>query len=212
MKPVYKVFWIVLLATLLAGCIKVELKDERTIPSLYQVALVTHTPQKGSGALSPTPPSSATPVPSPTRTMTPTPTSTQTIMPPSPTAEIPSPTPSALAAVRFDAWCREGPGYAYPGVVLLVAGEAVTLLASNPDTSWLWLQPSTFALQCWVPAPYLNLPTPLPSIPVITPSSPPPASLPLQSTPVSTQRSRPRQPQPSPGITDTPDPYPYPAP
>jgi hypothetical protein len=211
-KPVPKAFWLVLLVGVLAGCIKVELKDERTIPSLYEVALITHTPQKGSSAIPQTLTSSATPVPTQTRTITPTPTLTQTTMPPSPTTDIPSATPSALAAVRFDAWCREGPGLLYPGTLLLRMGEAVTLLGSNADASWLWIQPSTHALQCWSPAAYLTLPSPLPPIPMITPASLPPSTFPLQPTAVPTNRSRPRSPRPTPGDTETPDPYPYPAP
>jgi hypothetical protein len=94
----------------------------------------------------------------------------------------------------------------------MTSGEAVTLLGANMDASWLWVQPSAYTLQCWAAAFFLSLPTPLPPLAVITPSSPPAELLPLQSTAEPTKKARPRPPRPTSSATEPPNPYPYPSP
>jgi hypothetical protein len=210
MKHISRLFWMIVWTAVLAGCIKVELKDERTIPKLYEVALVTYTPE-GWSPEQPTAtklPASPTLVPSPTATRTITPSAT---LPPPPSATPTSPTPMITGTILTNVWCKQGPGFIYPGMRLLVTEEGFILLGRNSDASWWWIQPSLGDISCWVPTMVINLPQPLPGVPVLTAQATP-QSQPLHSTPVPTKKPRVRSPQSTTGPTDTPNPYPNPYP
>lgn len=211
MKNIKNLAFLLICSVLLAGCIKVELKDERTIPKLYEVALVTYTPE----GWSPDQPT-ATKVP-PTPTLAPSFTATHTTTPSAtlspPSSAIPtSPTPIVTGTILYDTWCKEGPGTAYRGIGFLDNNKQVTLLGRNSDASWWWIEPSEGVASCWVSSRVINLPQPPLDAPVLTAQAPPAQSLPLQSTPAPTKKPRQRSPKPTSGLTDTPNPYPNPYP
>ncbi|OGT28334.1 MAG: hypothetical protein A2Z17_01635 [Gammaproteobacteria bacterium RBG_16_66_13] len=119
---------------------------------------------------SPTPTATVVPTSTPSSTSTPRPTATAspsptgTAMPTntpspnySPTASLaPSRTPSPTATpeirgrVMEQANCRYGPGAAYLYEWGLYPGNRVTVLARNPDGSWVYVDPWNYVGECWV--------------------------------------------------------------
>lgn len=212
MKHFSRLVWILVWSVILAGCIKVELKDEREIPKFYEIVLVTFTPEgqiAGQATVTPPPPPTAQ---APTATATAVPSDTPT---PLPTATPVSPTPTASAMVSMNAWCRQGPGVVYPGISLLTSGEMVSLLGRNQEATWWLVQPGGGKGACWASAGVISLIGEYPDLAIVT--APP---TPVQANPVqpaaATQGPRHKPPRPAQGTppspTDTPNPYPYPAP
>ena len=198
----------------LAGCIKVELKDERVIPEFYQVVLVTHTP---SGVVieqrTATPPLTATQTDAPTPTATPLPSATETSIP-TPTPVSPTPIPGAV--VSMNAWCRRGPGTIYPGISYLNIGEQVTLVGRNPEATWWLVQKNDGSQNCWGSAAVIDLRGESSGLAIVDAPPTPYQGSPFQANATATQRPRQKPPKSTPGVppgaTNTPDPYPYPAP
>jgi hypothetical protein len=212
MKNTKNLAFLLISSILLAGCIKVELKDEREIPKFYEIVLVTFTPEgQLAGQATATPPAPPT-TQAPTATATAMPSDTPTSLP---TATPVSPTPTASAMVSMNAWCRQGPGVVYPGISLLTSGEMVTLLGRNLEATWWLVQPGGGEGACWASAGVISLIGEYPGLAIVT--APP---TPVQANPVqpaaATQGPRQKPPRPAQGTppspTDTPNPYPYPAP
>jgi hypothetical protein len=198
----------------LAGCIKVELKDERVIPEFYQVVLVTHTPSivvmEQDTA---TPPPSATHTQAPAPTATPLPSSTEISLP---TATPVTPSPVPAAVVSMSTWCRRGPGTIYPGISYLSPGEQVTLVGRNPEGTWWLLQKSDGTPSCWASKAVIDLQGGSAELAIVDAPPTPYQGNPIQPNATATQRPRHKPPRSTPAAssapTDTPDPYPYPPP
>ena len=199
------------LIILLAGCIKVELKDERTIPKLYEVVMITYTPsgtiqQESTTTTSPTSTRTLTQIPTASPSSTVEPTATQTPL---------SPTPDFSAMVMMNAFCRQGPGTYYLATSAVSGGAQVIIQGRNPEASW-WLVQNQDGVVCWVSASVVRLPDNISGISVL--SVPPTPRPTYTSPPLPTATRRPRHNSPAttetgnPSVTDTPNPYPYPAP
>jgi uncharacterized protein YraI len=223
--------WSGLFVLLLAGCITVELKDERAIPTLFEIALVTHTPLPGTTqpvaptALPPSP-TSVTPTPvAPTETSSPqplpsdTPSSSQT---PTPAATLP-----IEGVIFLNAACRQGPGLVYPVATYIKPGEAVQVNGQNDDASWWQVQLTGEISACWVSGQVIHLNmTTADRLPVINAPPTPPVVQMNVPTPTPTHRSHPSKAsgptdtnvpptseptsEPTTAPTPTNNPYPYP--
>jgi len=206
MKKVQVYTWILAFAILLSGCLTFELKDEREMPTFYEIALVTHTPPgyvPGQATATATALPSKTPTTEPTSTPLPSPTSI-------------SPTPVLASLITADTSCRQGPGDNYPGASYLAAGESVILVGRNPEATWWLVQKDDGAQICWAPAEVISLEGEYMGVAIMS-ALPTPTHVTLaQPLPSPTQKARQKPPKatqvPSPGATATPAPYPYPSP
>jgi uncharacterized protein YraI len=206
MEKVKLLSWILISGVLLSGCLTFELKDEREMPTFYEIALVTHTPP---GYV----PGQATAVATalPTNTPTTEPTST-----PLPSPTVITPTPVLAFLVTADTSCRQGPGDNYPGASYLAAGETVTIVGRNPEATWWLVQNEDGAQICWAPAEVIAMEGEFMSVAIMSALPTPTYSILAQPLPSPTQKARQKPPRatqaPPPAVTDTPAPYPYPSP
>ncbi len=210
MKKVQVISWILALAILLSGCLTFELKDERELPTFYEIALVTHTPPGYvPGQVTAVATAVATALPSNTPTAEPTSTPL-----PSPTAI--SPTPVLASLITADTSCRQGPGENYPGASYLTAGEMVTIVGRNPEATWWLVQKEDGTQICWAPAEVISVEGEFMSVAIMSALPTPTYSILAQPLPSPTQKARQKPPRatqaPPPAVTDTPAPYPYPSP
>lgn len=210
MKKVQVISWILALAILLSGCLTFELKDERQLPTFYEIALVTHTPPGYvPGQATAVSPATATALPSTTPTTGP----TNTVLP-SPT--LITSTPVLASLVTADTSCRQGPGVSFPGASILTAGETVTIVGRNPEATWWLVQKDDGAQICWAPAEVIAMDGEFMSVAIMSALPTPTYSILAQPLPSPTQKARQKPPRatqaPPPAVTDTPAPYPYPSP
>jgi uncharacterized protein YraI len=210
MKKVQVFTWILALAILLSGCLTFELKDEREMPTFYEIALVTHTPpgyvpgQATAGATA-----VATALPSKTPTTEPTST-------PLPSPTLVSPTPAFSSVVLVSTSCRQGPGESFPGASILTAGEKVTIVGRNPEATWWLVQKDDGTQICWALAEVIAMEGEFMSVAIMSALPTPTYSILAQPLPSPTQKARQKPPRatqaPPPAVTDTPAPYPSPSP
>lgn len=210
MKKVQVISWILALAILLSGCLTFELKDERELPTFYEIALVTHTPPGYvPGQATAVATAVATALPSNTPTTEPTST-------PLPSPTLISPTPAFTSLVIADTSCRQGPGDNYPGASYLAAGETVNILGRNPEATWWLVQKDDGTQICWAPAGVITLQADYTGVAIM--SALPTSTYSIQALPVASPTQKPRQKPPRAtqappsAVTDTPGPYPYPSP
>lgn len=212
MKKAKNLLYLLIGAILIAGCIKVELKDEREIPKFYEIVLVTFTPEGQvagqATATLPLPPTTQ----APTHTATPVPSDTPTSIP---TTTPASPTPIPSAMMSMNAWCRQGPGTIYRGISLLTAGESVTPIGRSQDATWWLVQSSGVEESCWASAGVLSLIGDHSGMAIVS-APPTPAHSNQTLATAAPQRPRQKRSQPTqgatPGVTNTPNPYPNPYP
>ncbi len=81
-----------------------------------------------------------------------------------------------------NAFCREGPGKAYPKVATLTAGTEVPVEGRLANNSWLYVYWKPYDVHCWV-ATYLGEASGIEDIVVLTPPPPPPTATPSDTTP-----------------------------
>lgn len=97
------------------------------------------------------------------------PTVTADVTPPPTSTPAPSPTPIPQAAANANANLRAGPGTNFPIAGSVAAGDALDVVGSNEDGSWLALEDGT-----WIAAFLVNhVPA---SVPTVTPSPSPTAT------------------------------------
>lgn len=206
MKTLQVFSCILAFAILLTGCLTFELKDERQLPTFYEIALVTHTPPGYDPSRT-----TATATASPTSTSTSEPTST-----PLPSPTIISPTPTLASLVNADTSCRQGPGENFPGASNLAAGEMVTILGRNPEASWWLVQKEDGTQICWAPTGVITLQGDYTGVAIMSAIPTPTYSIQAQPVASPTQKARQKPPRatqaPPPAVTETPAPYPYPSP
>jgi hypothetical protein len=106
----------------------------------------------------------------PTETSTPTPTDSPTATPTK--TPLPNVTPT-LAGVWLtlpgDTDCRTGPGWAYPTLSLVKAGQLVEIMALDPTEEYYYIRdPGNFSQFCWIAKPSARVTGNLSRLPVIT--------------------------------------------
>ena len=109
------------------------------------------------------------PTHTPTPTVTPTPTFTPTPLPTATPTATPEPRRQAQVTTSL-LYVREGPGSDYPELVILGAGEAVTVFGRTADEGWLQVQ-TLSGVQGWVFAAYVS---PIADAEVLAVRTPPP--------------------------------------
>ena len=59
---------------------------------------------------------------------------------------------SVTPQFQFDknAFCRRGPGKAYPDITAIPAGETLPVLGRSPDGGWLYVRWEAYDVDCWV--------------------------------------------------------------
>lgn len=199
MKTTMRIFQVILLFVLLAGCLPAA-KQEDTMEMYYtsaaetiSVALTTDAMQQTLDALA-RPSATAAPTDTPSATETPLPTATlfptdtpEVTGPSEPTAtvtmigETPTETPAAIAVVtaRTDTACRAGSGYTWPIRSSLLTGNSADVVGRLADNTWWYIvNPADSQGHCWVWAQNVSIIGNIDLIPVKVPEPTPKPDVP----------------------------------
>jgi hypothetical protein len=141
---------LLLAAAIAYGVLPIVAQQHLSFVPLPLFATATRTP---TNTFTPTGTSTFTSTPSQTptstETHTPAPTRTSTIVPTSTIAL--SSTPSIpIFIFTTGAFCRTGPGTAYPAITGIAAGKSVEITGRNPDGTWYYIFWKQHKVRCWI--------------------------------------------------------------